>query len=72
MDSSPLLRLLLAAAGLACLVHGILGLRSGTIRLKGVTGDRDGSPMTFWASILVILAFGAMLLWFALFGRFAA
>ncbi len=72
MDSSPILRLLLTAAGVACLVHGTLGLRSGTIRLKGVMGDRDASPVTFRAPVLVITGFGAMLLWFAAFGHFPA
>ena len=71
MGGSVILRLLLAAAGAACILHGILGLRRESIRLKGVTADRQAEPLTFWASVLVILGFGAMLLWFAVFGHFA-
>ncbi len=72
MNGSPVLRVVLFLAGLACLDHGIHGLRRGTIHLKGVTSERVGRPLTFWSSVLVIAGFGLMLLWFAVFGRFGS
>ena len=64
-------RLTLLALAAFLFFHGIRGIKNGaTPRKGGGIIYRSESPFWFWFNIVSILLFGAMLVFYAFFGKF--
>ncbi len=49
--------------------YGGISLKKGEIYIKEKTYEKVKNPLGFWISIIVIMGFGLMLLFFGLFGK---
>ncbi|RME27868.1 MAG: hypothetical protein D6806_03885 [Deltaproteobacteria bacterium] len=64
------LKLLLIVMASVLIGYSFVGIARGRIYSKGVSADRSTQPGLFWFTVLVYWAFGGMLVYFALFGKF--
>ena len=64
-----LLRLILLGLALVIFYQVKRGLATGTVHMRGVTMDREGSPAKFYIIIAIYVLFGLMLTYFAVFGK---
>jgi len=63
------LKIILIVVAVLMFYYGGISLKKGKIYIKEKTYEKVKNPLSFWISIIVIMGFGLMLLFFGLFGK---
>ena len=63
------MKVVLIALAALLLLYTFSGISRGTISCKGVTYDRDNSPLGFWFSIVLFWVLAGMILVLVLSGK---
>ncbi len=63
------LRVLAFLLALVPIFFGVKGIKDGIVTVRARTYERTTQPFGFWSGVLSLFFFGAVLLYFAFFGK---